>query len=270
MGVFIISSINVMGQIQWVQTTNTNQWVQSQIKLASLSASTIDATILLNEQEQTVDGFGACFNELGWTALSVLDNQARENIVRNLFDPKEGLKLNICRMPIGANDYALDYYSLNDSVGDFEMKYFNISRDKERLIPYIKMAMKYRPDLQVWGSPWTPPAWMKTNSHYACRPTATNGLAKELSGKEGITQFIMEPAYLASYANYFVKYIQAYRNEGINIVGIHPQNEMNSCQNFPSYDSFVGLGTLYLTLAAKCHVASLFQRTPRRCRRPQW
>ena len=234
LGLFIISSFIAVGQVQWIQTINTNQWAQSQVKLVNLSASKVDATILLNEQEQTVDGFGSCFNELGWKALSVLDNQACENIVKNLFDPKEGLKLNICRMPIGANDYALDYYSLNDSVGDFDMKYFNITRDRQRLIPYIKLAMKYRPDLKVWGSPWTPPEWMKINNHYACRSSAANGLARELSGKEGITQFRMEPAYLSVYANYFVKYIQAYRNEGINIVGIHPQNEMNSCQNYPS------------------------------------
>jgi glucosylceramidase len=68
---------------------------------------------------------------LGWTALSVLDEQGRATILKNLFDPGEGLKLNICRMPVGANDYARDYYSLNDSVNDFEMKYFSIARDKK-------------------------------------------------------------------------------------------------------------------------------------------
>lgn len=233
-GLLLVAPFNALAQIQWIETTNSKPWVQRQITLTKLSDRHIDATILFDEKEQIIDGFGACFNELGWTALSVLEDNSRHNIIKSLFDPEEGLKLNICRMPIGANDYARDYYSLDDSVGDFEMKYFSIARDKEMLIPYIKEAMKYHPDLKIWGSPWTPPYWMKTNDHYACSPTKTNGLATELRGKEDVTQFRMEPDYLNSYAKYFVKYIQAYRSEGINIVGIHVQNEMNSCQNFPS------------------------------------
>jgi len=229
-----ISSEKAIAQVLWIESTNGNTWIVKNIELIKSKDKNALTTILINEKEQVVDGFGACFNELGWTALAVLDNESREVILRDLFDPKDGLKLNICRMPVGANDYALEYYSLNDSVGDFEMKYFSIARDKEILIPYIKAAMKYRPDLKVWGSPWCPPYWMKTNDHYACRPSATNGLSRDKRGRENVTQFRMEPAYLNAYALYFKKYIQSYRNEGINITGIHVQNEMNSCQSFPS------------------------------------
>jgi glucosylceramidase len=230
----LLVSVKIEAQVEWTSTTNYKPWLKKQIKLIKLSSSKTDAAIYPEAKEQTINGFGACFNELGWTALSVLDELGREAILRNLFDPKEGLNLNICRMPVGANDYARDYYSLNDSVNDFEMKYFSIARDKEMLIPYVKAAMKYRPDLKVWGSPWCPPYWMKTNNHYACRPGSNNGLTKEQMGIEGITQFRMQPEYLNAYALYFTKYIQAYRNEGIDITGVHVQNEMNSCQNFPS------------------------------------
>jgi glucosylceramidase len=75
---------------------------------------------------------------------------------------------------------------------------------------------------------------MKTNNHYACSPSPANELDTASAGREGVTQFRMEPRYLNAYADYFVKYIQAYWKEGINITGIHVQNEMNSCQNFPS------------------------------------
>ncbi len=231
---FVAFSENGMAQVQWTQSTNSNAWTHKSTVLTKATDKEVDATIMVNDKEQVVDGFGACFNELGWTALSVLDNGTRESILKNIFDPKDGLKLNICRMPIGANDYARDFYSLDDSVGDFEMKYFNITRDKEVLIPYIKSAMKYRPDLKIWGSPWCPPSWMKTNNHYACRASATNGLTYDKNGRENLTQFRMEPDYLKAYALYFTKYIQAYRNEGIHITGVHVQNEMNSCQNFPS------------------------------------
>jgi glucosylceramidase len=171
--------VKMVAQVEWISTTNSRPWVKNQIKLIRLSNSAIDATIIPEVKEQTIDGFGACFNELGWTALSVLDEQGQATILKNLFDPGDGLKLNICRMPVGANDYARDYYSLNDSVDDFEMKYFSLARDKKMLIPYIKAAMKYRPDLKVWGSPWCPPYWMKTNNHYACQPGSNNGLTRE-------------------------------------------------------------------------------------------
>jgi glucosylceramidase len=231
---FLLCSNLTSGQIKWIESTNANPWQIHQMKFTGLSGSKSDVAIVPEKTEQTVDGFGVCFNELGWSALSVLDEDSREDILKKLFDPGNGLKLNICRMPIGANDYAHDYYSLDDSTGDLGMKYFSIARDKQVLIPYIKAAMKYRPDLQIWGSPWTPPFWMKTNNHYACSPTSENGLATGKGGKEGKTQFRIESGYLRAYADYFVRYVQAYRQEGINIVGIHVQNEMNSCQNFPS------------------------------------
>ena len=225
---------NSHSQVRWTQSTPSGVWTQKSLKLTTVKDNQADATILLNEEQQLVDGFGACFNELGWTALSVLDEAGRDAILKNIFDPKDGLKLNICRMPIGANDYARDYYSLNDSAGDFEMKHFSIARDKEMLIPYIKAALKFRPDLAVWGSPWTPPSWMKTNNHYACRPDVVNDMRNDQAGQEGITQFRMEPDYLEAYAKYFVKYIRAYYDEAIYLTAVHVQNEMNSCQNFPS------------------------------------
>ena len=230
----MLLSMTCLGQVEWIQSTPETPWLTRQTDYSQPTGNAADIIVLTDQKEQVVEGFGACFNELGWTALSGLDAAARENVLKELYDPSTGLKLNICRVPIGANDYARNYYSLNDSAGDFEMKYFSIERDKQMLIPYIKTAMKYQPDLKVWGSPWTPPAWMKTNNHYACRPDAVNDLAPEKAGSEGITQFIMEPAYLKAYALYFVKFVQEYRGQGINLTGVHVQNEMNSCQNFPS------------------------------------
>jgi glucosylceramidase len=232
--VLLMTFVSMNAQVEWISTTNRDRWVTNKAKLTKSSNKIIDVVVTTQVKEQTVDGFGACFNELGWTALSVLDEKKREIILKDLFDPIEGLKLNICRMPVGANDYSRNYYSLNDSVGDLEMKYFSIARDKGTLIPYIKAAMKYRPDLKIWGSPWCPPYWMKTNNHYACSPGSNNGLTKEQKGEEGTTQFRMQPEYLKAYALYFTKYIQSYRNEGIHLTGVNVQNEMNSCQNFPS------------------------------------
>jgi glucosylceramidase len=169
----------------------------------------------LERTRQTIEGWGGCFNELGWQALSCLDEGARTEIMGGLFGP-EGCNFDYCRMPIGASDYALDYYSLNDTDGDYAMENFSLERDRRWLIPFIRKAMESQPRLRVWGSPWTPPAWMKTNRQYH---------KGELRWEEPV---------LKAYALYFEKYVKAYRAEGIDIRAIHVQNEPFHLPDFPS------------------------------------
>ncbi len=223
------------GEFRMVISSAANgMWQETKLPVMSQPHRDIAVIDLEFEaQEQQVDGFGACFNELGWDALNMLPDNVKESILEEFFS-SEGFNFNICRVPIGANDYARDWYSLAETPGDFEMENFSIERDEKILIPYIKSAMKYNPELQVWGSPWCPPEWMKTNNHYACRPAPVNDLPESGAGEEGTTQFIMEPEYLSAYALYFSKFVNAYRNEGVNLYAVHVQNEPNSCQNFPS------------------------------------
>ena len=107
-------------------------------------------------KQQEVDGFGGCFNELGWEALNLLPKAEKDQIIKSLFDTIDGCKFNLCRMPIAANDYALDWYSFNEVDGDFAMENFSIERDRQLLIPYINEAKKYNPHVQIWASPWCP------------------------------------------------------------------------------------------------------------------
>lgn len=127
---------------------------------------TPDIVIYQDIKLQTIEGFGACFNELGWEALLSLPEKERNNVITDL-SSKEGINFNLCRMPLGSNDYSLSYYSYKDVPEDFEMKNFNIDRDRYILIPYIKKALSVNPNLKIWASPWSPPAWMKVNNHYA-------------------------------------------------------------------------------------------------------
>jgi glucosylceramidase len=221
---------------EWVSTTNDASWVKNpEIIVNSSQSEESDVLIQLDSAQQTIDGFGGCFNELGWDALQTLSEASRKEVLNNLFDSISGCRFNIFRMPIGANDYAVNWYSHNETAEDFEMKNFSLDRDKQRLIPYIKSAQTYNPDLQVWGSPWCPPSWMKTNNHYACASNAQfNDLPLDRQGEEMKTQFRMEPKVLSAYALYFSKFVQEYQKEGIAISAVHVQNELNSCQNFPS------------------------------------
>lgn len=171
--------------------------------------------------QQTIDGFGGAFNEKGWDAMSGLKTDEREKILKDLFG-QNGLNLNIGRIPIGANDYSMDYYSLDDTPGDYELKNFSMEREHKYHLPYLKAAMKYQPTLKVFASPWTPPAWMKANNFYGCRGSAENAHLK------------WDPQTQKTYAKYLSKFATAYQNEGIALTQIHLQNEPAACQDFPS------------------------------------
>ena len=165
---------------------------------------------------QTVDGWGGCFNEKGWKALSVLSDQDRASVMNALFDPQNGLKLTYGRTPIGSSDYALSPYSLDDTKDDYDLEHFSIDRDKQLLIPYIKAAQAIQPGLKVWGVPWSPPGWMKDN----------NGL---IQGK-----IKTDARTMGALALYFEKYVEAYQAEGVHLFMVMPQNEPTISSNYSS------------------------------------
>lgn len=224
-------------------TTETSPWVE-QPELISASADTIpkvDVTVLTDNRQQKIDGFGACFNELGWLSLSKLDPTVREDIMEELFFPGVGANFTICRMPVGANDFSRDWYSYDETDGDFQMENFTIANDMQTLVPFIKNAQKCNSDLRIWASPWCPPSWMKYNKHYASAFTGENidvkyrnGLPADKVGLEGTDMFIQDSAYLQAYALYFTKFIEEYKKQDVKIFAVMPQNEFNSAQIFPS------------------------------------
>jgi glucosylceramidase len=241
--IVLLASCNSEQVAEWVSTTPDAEWqIRNTSEIQWVKTDTpADAEILIDSVAQTIDGFGACFNELGWTSLSLLTEAEREAIFEELFTAK-GANFTVCRMPVGANDFSRDWYSYNETDGDFEMQNFSVDNDRETLIPFIKSALQYNSELKIWASPWSPPVWMKDNKHYACQPldnpffdlSYTNNMRPEQRRAEGMNMFIVKPEYFKAYALYFSKFIEAYRAENINISMVMPQNEFNSCQPFPS------------------------------------
>jgi glucosylceramidase len=237
-----MTACNNSNKTVWVVSTPDVSWEQQDTKgIHEAKAGSTNVEIDIARPLQTIDGFGSCFNELGWTSLSALNEPDRETILRELFAPGVGANFTVCRMPVGANDFSRDWYSYNETDGDFEMKNFSIANDRETLIPFIKSAQKYHPGLQLWASPWSPPTWMKDNRHYACTPLSDffdqayrTDIKPEQVRREGDNMFIQKDAYFKAYAAYFAKFIEAYRAENIPIFMVMPQNEFNSCQPFPS------------------------------------
>lgn len=222
----------------WTSSTIQEVWKQSTVKAIEVKTNDKDANVIIysDRKLQEIDGFGGCFNELGWDALTYLASTEREKIMQELFSANAS-NFTICRTPIGASDYAMSYYSLNDVADDFNMRNFNIDRDRYILVPYIKEAQKIKPDLEIWGSPWCPPYWMKSNFHYASKVEAEgqkNDLSPQKISIAQSTGFKMQEGYLKAYALYFDKYITAYKREGITISAVHVQNEPLAQQSFPS------------------------------------
>ena len=193
----------------FIQSTEKSCWKNGKI------AKTEGTVLTLGEEKQTIRGFGCCFSELSALALNDLSEKDKKDTLDELFS-EEGCNFNYCRTPIGASDFATDFYSYNETEGDYEMKNFSIERDRRLLLPLILEGVNRREDMQMFASPWCPPLWLKTKKVYSC------GVFNKT-----------EENYKA-YALYFKKYVQEYRKAGVPLIHIHPQNEPCSNQVFPS------------------------------------
>jgi glucosylceramidase len=213
---------------QLVTSANGAFW-QTDGQITQIVGGGADVTVNDSAAAQTWDGFGGAFNEMGWNVLSMLSSADRATALQLLFGA-DGAHFNLGRIPIGASDYAMDRYTLDETANDTSMANFSISRDMQKLIPYVQAALAVNPSMRLWASPWTPPTWMKTTSGSA------NGTSCALIGS---TMFdggcmIDDDATLKAHARYFVKFVQQYGQQGITIDTIAPQNEPNYAQGYPS------------------------------------
>jgi glucosylceramidase len=167
--------------------------------------------VTVDEQKtyQQMDGFGASFTDASaWLLFHILDPATRHEMMLKLFDREHGIGMSFLRQPMGASDYALRMYSYDDvpqGHADYDLAHFSIDHDKQYIIPLLTEAMSINPELKVMSSPWSPPGWMKTSDSM-------------ISGT-------LKPDCRSTYADYFVKFIQAYRDEGIPIYAVTMQNE---------------------------------------------
>ena len=162
---------------------------------------------------QTIKGFGGAFTEAAAVTLDKMSADNRERIIKLYFDKEEGIGYNFGRVHINSCDFSLGNYSCVEENDD-SLESFNINRDKQWVIPMIKDAMKYG-DIQIFASPWSPPAYMKTNGEM------NNG------GK-------LKEEYFELWSEFYVKFIEEYKKAGINISAISVQNEPKAVQRWDS------------------------------------
>ena len=200
--------------------------------LTMMSGGTATVTVDPTSTLQKWIGFGGTFNEAGWDALSVLTAADRDRAIRLLFSRVEGANFAWGRLPLGASDYAMDRYTLDDTTAnapDPTMDHFSIERDKLRLIPFIKAAQAVKGDIKFWSSPWTPPPWMKNPATYDGTDAPPSGGSATFNAK-----MKSDAATLAAYALYFARYIEEYAKQGIAIANVSPQNEPGYATRYPS------------------------------------
>lgn len=167
-----------------------------------------------NKRFQRILGFGGAFTEAASYTLSRMSEEKQKEIIDSYFSER-GLGYSMGRLHMHSCDFALSNYTYVEDE-DKELKSFNIAREEKWVLPFLEAAKRCRgEELLLLASPWSPPAWMKSNKDM------NNG------GK-------LLPEYKETWAKYYVKYIKAMRKKGINIWGITVQNEPAAVQCWDS------------------------------------
>ena len=182
-------------------------------------------------QFQSMDGFGVALTGGSAQLLMKMDSAKRAALLKELFSTGgDGIGVSYLRLSIGAsdmNDHVFSYDDLPDGHTDPDVKKFDLGEDKQDVIPVMKEILAITPKIKILGSPWSAPAWMKTNG--------------KVKGGE------LKPEFYDAYATYLVKYIQGMKAEGITIDAITVENEPLNPKNTPSMvvfaneeDEFIG------------------------------
>ncbi len=125
---------------------------------------------------QEVLGFGAALTDSACYTLSQMPGPARDQLFQEFFGPSQ-MGLSVCRICIGASDYARNVYSFDEGEPDPDLKRFSIDHDREYILPVLQSARKVNPDLHLLASPWSPPGWMKPNNSMLGGCCASIGLS---------------------------------------------------------------------------------------------
>ncbi len=200
------------GEIDVRVTAGTQRFAQgAPLKWGPPSATAADAIRLdADSWYQEILGFGAALTDSACYMLNQLPSDARAKLMRELFDPSQ-MGMGVCRLCIGSSDYATKVYSYDEGGPDPDLARFSIDHDREYILPVVSAARAVNPDLFLFASPWSPPAWMKVNNSM-------------LGG-------LMEKKHFPAYASYFVKFLEAYESAGVKVDAITIQNEVDTDQD---------------------------------------
>ena len=198
----------------WVTTPDRAELLHERPRVAFGSTPSTHPTIVVDPDRsyQAVDGFGASITDSSAEVLAGLSPAVRADTLRKLFDPVSGIGVSFLRQPVGSSDFtaAAEHYTYDDVPAgqtDFALRHFSIRHDEAKILPLLRAAKRLNPKLKVMATPWSPPAWMKTND------SLVGGQLKD------------DPKVYDAYARYLVKFVQAYTKAGVPIDFLSVQNE---------------------------------------------
>jgi len=195
----------------WLSTADRRLLLAQQPDIAMSAQDALPADVVIDTSTtyQSIVGFGAALTDSSaWLIQNKMGERQRSALLQELFGPPPNLNLSMTRLTIGASDFSLQQYTLDDlPTGEVDpsLQYFNVASNLRDVIPTVREAMAFNPQLHVIASPWSAPAWMKTSAN--------------LIGGELLQR------YESTYADYLVKYVDTFRRYGIPIFALTLQNE---------------------------------------------
>jgi glucosylceramidase len=228
----------------WVTNGAQNKLLKNEnalsiVKAGAVTPSANQITIDFSTKLQEMEGFGAALT--GSSAYLInqkLNVSQRESLLKDLFDPQTGIGISYLRITMGASDFSLENFTYDDLPAgqtDPTLSKFSISKEKTDVIPVLKSIIALQPAIKIMATPWSAPAWMKTNG--------------KLAGGS------LKPEWYGTYANYFLKYLDAFKTEGVNIDAISVQNEPLHEAAYPSMKMDSAAQKDFI----KSHLGPLFQ-----------
>ncbi|GLW44728.1 glucosylceramidase [Streptomyces sp. NBRC 14336] len=194
----------------WVTTPDGSRKLAVETVPFNSAVQPVDIRVDAGSRGQRFTGAGASVTEASAHLIRQLPADRRADLMKSLFSPTEGIGLNYLRQPLGSTDFnSGGFYTYEDTRGSF-----SIARDQAEIIPVVKQAQALNPEIRFMGSPWSPPAWMKTGN--------------SLSGGS------LRADHYQAYADYLVKAVKAYGQQGITLTDLTVQNEPEFATTYPS------------------------------------
>lgn len=210
----------------WLTTDDQKSLMARQAPVAFAPGSSAQLpSIVISESQtgQTIEGFGASMTDSSAYLLNeVVPKAALGGVMQSLFSHSQGIGVSFLRNPMGASDLALSDYSYDDlgfGSTDPTLASFSIAHDQADILPLLVQAKAINPQIKMLGTPWSPPAWMKANG--------------SMTGGSSSTAQLL-PAQYSAFAEYLVKYVQAYQAAGVPVDYLTVQNEpLNVPTDYP-------------------------------------
>ncbi|MEU0877348.1 ricin-type beta-trefoil lectin domain protein [Lentzea sp. NPDC005914] len=190
----------------WLTTADRSNLLRQQADV-SFGSGGSGPTIAVNPNStyQSMVGFGASFTDAA--AWNIFNSPRRDEIMNNLFTKSSGIGMSFLRQPIGSTDFSRSFYTYDDGAADPALSRFSTAHDNAYILPLIRQAKQLNPQLSIMATPWSAPAWMKNNN--------------------SLIQGSLNDSRVGVYADYLVKFTQAYQAAGAPIDYLSVQNEPN-------------------------------------------